>query len=53
MKDLLVEMAKSLVDNPEQVKVVEVKGRNAQAMRTILTSASGKLKKTIVLEIIE
>ncbi|MBW2367217.1 MAG: KH domain-containing protein [Deltaproteobacteria bacterium] len=27
MKDLLVEIAKALVDNPEQVKVSEIKGR--------------------------
>jgi len=26
MKDLLIEMAKALVDNPEQVKVSEIKG---------------------------
>ena len=76
MKDLLVEIAKALVDNPEQVKVVEIKGRqttvlelsvakedlgkvigkqgrNAQAIRTILNSASAKLKQNTVLEIVE
>ena len=76
MKDLLIEIAKALVDNPDQVSVNEVKGRqvtvmelavakedlgkvigkqgrNAQAIRTILNSASAKLKKNVVLEIIE
>ena len=76
MKDLLIEIAKALVDNPEQVKVNEVKGRsttvlelsvakedlgkvigkqgrNAQAVRTILSSAAGKLRKNVVMEIIE
>jgi uncharacterized protein len=76
MKDLLIEIAKALVDNPEQVKVNEVKGRsttvlelsvakedlgkvigkqgrNAQAIRTLLSSSAGKLRKNVVLEIIE
>jgi predicted RNA-binding protein YlqC (UPF0109 family) len=34
-------------------KVIGKKGRNAQAIRTILSSASGKEKKRINLEIIE
>ena len=34
-------------------KVIGKKGRNAQAIRTILSAASGKMKKHIVLEIIE
>lgn len=76
MKDLLIEIAKALVDNSDQVTVNEVKGRqvtvlelgvakedlgkvigkqgrNAQAIRTILSSASAKLKQNVVLEIIE
>jgi predicted RNA-binding protein YlqC (UPF0109 family) len=76
MKDLLIEIAKALVDNPDQVTVNEVKGRqitvlelsvakedlgkvigkqgrNAQAIRTMLNAASAKLKKTVVMEIIE
>ncbi len=76
MKDLLIEIAKALVDNSDQVSVNEVKGRqvtvlelsvakedlgkvigkqgrNAQAIRTILSSASAKLKMNVVLEIIE
>ena len=34
-------------------KVIGKKGRTAQAMRDILIAASGKVKKRIVLEIIE
>ncbi len=34
-------------------KVIGKKGRNVQAIRTILSAASGKEKKRIVLEIIE
>lgn len=34
-------------------KVIGKRGRNAQAMRTILNAASAKLKKRVVLEIIE
>jgi hypothetical protein len=76
MKDLIILIAKALVDNPDQVQVTEVEGnqttvlelkvakedlgkvigkegRNARAMRTILSAASAKLKKRTVLEIIE
>ena len=34
-------------------KIIGKQGRTAQAMRTILSAASGKAKKRIVLEIIE
>ncbi len=34
-------------------KIIGKKGRNVQAMRTLLSAASGKLKKRVVLEIIE
>ena len=34
-------------------KVIGKQGRTAQAIRTILSAASGKLKKRIVFEIIE
>ena len=34
-------------------KIIGKQGRNAQAMRTILSAASGKTKKRITLEIIE
>ena len=34
-------------------KIIGKQGRTAQAMRAILTAASGKAKKRIVLEIIE
>jgi predicted RNA-binding protein YlqC (UPF0109 family) len=76
MKELIEYIAKSLVDDPDQVAVNEIEGnqtsvlelkvakedlgkvigkqgRTARAMRTILSSASAKLKKKIVLEIIE
>ena len=76
MKDLISDIVKALVDQPEQVSVNEVEGghtvvlelsvaksdmgkvigkqgRNAQAIRTILSAASGKAKKRYVLEIVE
>ena len=76
MKDLILFIAQSLVDNPNDVSVNEIEGnqttvfelkvakadlgkiigkqgRNAQAIRTILNSVSAKLKKRVVLEIIE
>lgn len=76
MKELVTYIARSLVDNPEQVSVAEVEGnqttvleltvakedlgkvigkqgRTAQAMRTILSAVSSKIKKRTVLEIIE
>ncbi|NIU82525.1 MAG: KH domain-containing protein [Candidatus Thorarchaeota archaeon] len=76
MKELVEFMAKSLVDNPQQVEVTEIagrdtsvielkvakedigkiigkKGRNAQAMRTLLNAASAKFRKRVVLEIID
>ena len=76
MKDLIADIVKALVDQPEQVSVTEIKGghtvvleisvaksdmgkvigkqgRNAQAVRTILSAAAGKVKKRYVLEIVE
>jgi hypothetical protein len=76
MKELVEFIAKALVDNPDQVEVTEIagrdssviqlkaakedmgkiigkKGRNADAMRTILNAAAGKLKKRVILEIID
>ena len=76
MRELVEIMAKALVDNPDQLEVREIvgrdtlvielrparedigkiigkKGRNAQAMRTILNAASAKLKKHVILEIID
>ncbi len=76
MKELVELIAKSLVDNPDKVKVAELEGeqssvlelkvaqedmgkvigkqgRNAQAIRTILSAAGMKLKKRVTLEIIE
>jgi predicted RNA-binding protein YlqC (UPF0109 family) len=76
MKDLISEIVKALVDQPDQVSVNEVEGghtvvlelsvaksdmgkvigkqgRNAQAIRTILSAASGKVRKRYVLEILE
>ena len=76
MKDLIADIVKALVDQPEQVSVTEIEGgntvvleisvaksdmgkvigkqgRNAQAIRTILSAAAGKAKKRYVLEIVE
>ena len=76
MKELIEFIAKSLVDNPDQVEVSEIEGeqtsvielkvakedlgkvigkqgRTARAMRTILSAASTKIRKSSVLEIIE
>ena len=76
MKDLISDIVKALVDQPEQVSVTEIEGghtvileisvaksdmgkvigkqgRNAQAIRTILSAAAGKAKKRDVLEIVE
>jgi predicted RNA-binding protein YlqC (UPF0109 family) len=76
MKDLISDIVKALVDQPDQVVVAEIegehtvilelrvaksdmgmvigkKGRNALAIRTILSAAAGKAKKRYVLEIVE
>jgi predicted RNA-binding protein YlqC (UPF0109 family) len=76
MKDLIADIVKALVDQPEQVTVTEIEGcytvvleisvaksdmgkvigkqgRNAQAIRTILSAAAGKAKKRYLLEIVE
>ena len=34
-------------------KIIGKKGRNVQAMRTLLNAAAGKLRKRVILEIIE
>ena len=76
MRELVEFMVKAMVDNPDQVEVTEIagrdasaievkvakedmgqiigkKGRNAQAMRLIVNAASAKLRKRVVLEIID
>jgi predicted RNA-binding protein YlqC (UPF0109 family) len=76
MKDLIITIARALVDNPDQVSVAEIEGRyttvleltvaksdigkvigrhgqNVRAMRTILSAVSGKVRKRVVLEIVE
>jgi predicted RNA-binding protein YlqC (UPF0109 family) len=76
MKDLLIQIAQALVDNPEQVQVNEIvstqtvvlelsvaesdmgrvigkQGRTANAIRAILSAASGGTEKRYVLEIVE
>jgi hypothetical protein len=76
MKDLLIQIAQALVDNPEQVQVNEIEGsqtvvlelrvdksdmgkvigkqgRTANAIRTVLSAASGKAGKRHMLEIVE
>jgi len=76
MKDLISDIVKAMVDQPEEVMVTEIegdhtvvleisvaksdmgkvigkKGRNAQAIRTILSAAAGKARKRYVLEIVD
>lgn len=76
LKELVIVLARALVDDPDAVEVVEVSGgsttiielkvakedcgkvigkhgRTAQAIRTILTAASAKLRKRSVLEILD
>ena len=76
MKELVIEIVKSLVDQPDEVTVTEVegghtvvleprvaksdmgmvigkRGRNAQAIRTIISAASGKARKRYLFEIVE
>ena len=76
MKDLITEIVKALVDQPEEVSVTEIggtntivlevrvaktdmgkvigkRGRTAQAIRTILSAAAGKSRKSYILEIVE
>jgi predicted RNA-binding protein YlqC (UPF0109 family) len=76
MKDLLNRIARALVDDPEQVRVNEIKaaqtsvlelrvaksdmgkiigkhGRTANAIRVVLTAASGKTRRRYLLEIVE
>jgi predicted RNA-binding protein YlqC (UPF0109 family) len=76
MKDLIADIVKALVDQPEQVTVTEIEtgntvilelsvaksdmgkvigkqGRNADAIRTILSAAAGKVRKRYLLEIVE
>ena len=76
VKDMISDIVKAMVDQPDQVSVNEVEGghtvvlelsvakgdmgkvigrqgRNAQAIRTILSAAAGKLRKRYALEIIE
>ncbi|MFU8769322.1 MAG: KH domain-containing protein [Desulfotignum sp.] len=74
MKELITYIAKSLVDDPEQVDVQEIKAQQTlvlelrvakedlgkvigkkgrTAMRTILSCASAKEQKRVILEIVE
>ena len=76
LKGLIEEMAKALVDKPEEVEVTEIEGeqttvvelkvakddlgkiigkqgRTARSLRTIVGAASTKIRKRVVLEIIE
>jgi predicted RNA-binding protein YlqC (UPF0109 family) len=76
MKELLELIAKSLVDQPDDVAVAEIEGeqttvlelkvaqddlgkvigkqgRTARSIRTILAAAGMKLRKRVVLEILE
>ncbi len=76
MRDLITEIVKALVDQPDEVSVNEIEGshttilevrvakkdmgkvigkqgRTAQAIRTILSAASGKIRKSYMFEIVE
>ncbi len=76
MKDLITEIVKALVDQPDEVSVNEIEGshttileirvaktdmgkvigkqgRTAQAIRTILSAASGKKRESYLFELIE
>ncbi len=76
LAELVAQMARALVDDPDAVEVTEIKGvqttiielkvaksdlgkvigkqgRNAQALRIILNTASKKLRTRALLEIIE
>jgi len=76
MKDLIAEIVKALVDQPDEVSVNEIggshtivlevrvaktdmgkvigkRGRTAQAIRTIISAASGKARKNYMFEIVE
>ena len=76
MKELLELIARSLVDQPDEIEVTEIEGeqttvlelkvaqedlgkvigkqgRTARSIRTILAAAGMKLRKRIVLEILE
>jgi len=76
MKELITEIAKALVDHPEEVEVREItgvntsvyelkvakgdwgaiigkQGRTVNAFRTIISAAAAKLKKRVVLELLD
>lgn len=76
MKELLLVMARALVDKPDEVEIREIEGdvttilelkvakedlgkvigkqgKTAHAMRSILNATATKLKKRVVLEIVE
>ncbi len=76
MKELIKRIAESMVDQPDQVSVKEIKGdrlvvyelkvaksdigriigkqgRNADAIRTILKAVAAKLRKRVLLELVE
>jgi len=76
MKNLLADIARELVDYPDQVKVnglgsshtlvleisvakqdlgkiIGAKGRNIAAIRVLMTAASAKIKKRVIVEVLE
>ena len=76
MKDLVMDIVKALVDNPDEIVITEIEGqrvtmielrvakedlgkvigkqgRNAQAIRTIVSAASAKMNRRFSLEILE
>jgi hypothetical protein len=76
LRDLVLYLARSLVEHPEEVEVNEVdepdalvfelkvaesdlgrvigrQGRTAKALRTVLSAASAKMRRRVILEILE
>ena len=53
MKELLLYMAKSLVDDPERVEVREIEGRIAREIRTIVKSVAQRTGQKVTVEIVD
>lgn len=76
IKNLILTIAKSLIDKPDEVRINEIHGgettifefhaakdelgkvigkhgKTAQAIRTLLNATANKIKKRVILEIIE
>ena len=59
MKELVEVIAKSLVENPDEVVVTETEkvigrqGRIAKAIRTVVKAASSKSSKKVIVDILQ